>query len=216
MNLMDDDSENDSDYVPEEDPDFVPNEVEEKGEEIKSITFGRKKKAQELWDELQREDQQYMKSHLSKSISFNSSYFSVEVPTNKIVRKLKSYFGLKKTKQKKGSAAPSSSSSSKKRPREEEESTGNPVEQSIEGDGSNKANETEIRQRAMEAISQIKKKSKVEEVRRFAGQSIVYVFNTSSYFDKVTVIVSIALKRLYCSQQRRRQKKRRGNLVNRL
>lgn len=216
MNLMDDDSENDSDYVPEEDPDFVPNEVEEKGEEIKSITFGRKKKAQELWDELQREDQQYMKSHLSKSISFNSSYFSVEVPTNKIVRKLKSYFGLKKTKPKKGSAAPSSSSSSKKRPREEEESTGNPVEQSIEGDGSNKANETEIRQRAMEAISQIKKKSKVEEVRRFAGQSIVYVFNNSSYFDKVTVIVSIALKRLYCSQQRRRQKKRRGNLVNRL
>lgn len=144
MDLLDDDSENDSDYVPEEDV----NHNEEDGAVVHStipeISHRRKRKAQELFDELLKEDTEYVHKVLGHAILPKSMMY--EAPMKRTRRKI-----IKFLKKSEGSAEKIPFAL----PEEEEKS------------------KEELKKEALEIVTQVKKKTKVEEKRRFAGQEIV-------------------------------------------
>jgi hypothetical protein len=155
MDLVDIDSEEDSDYVPEEDPNFEPTtNVKEDKSTLVEIGFRRKRKAAELFDDLQKEDEAFIKSIISKSIPLHQQYYSLEYPINKTKRKLRRFFRVTSHQRKSLNKSPPVNSD-----------TNNIF-------GSDKVDSEEIKRKAKEIISQIKKKTKVEEVKKFAGKEV--------------------------------------------
>ena len=142
----DDDSENDSDYCPENDKDALEADedpVEE--EKLSAIPQGRKRKVDDLWAAMQEE----LKAPITKkSTSTNScsSKSSKNKSTSKKTRDiLASIFGKKESKNILGGAI---------------------------NRGAARTDELLIREAARESVKTLQKKTTVTETRKFAGQEI--------------------------------------------
>jgi hypothetical protein len=152
MDVMDDDdSENDSDYLPEEELNRKKGGQEEDEEvnvgksALPEISVRRKRKAQELWEEIQKDDADYLQFSLGKALRCDLSM--LEIPLMKEKRKMRVF--IRKLE---------------KRPTHKL--------QLKEDNSSSEA----IKKEALEIVSQIKKKTKVEEKKKFAGKEIMSVF----------------------------------------
>ena len=149
MDLMDD-SENDSDYVPEDD---VVEEVE-KTTKKKSIAGGelnprKKRQIDELWQEMQEEDKKYISDNVAKtSMLVNPAV--LERPTKRLKKRADRFLNnfLKQV-----SSASSSSQHHGKTDSQHEASV-------------------DVKNLVAEAVAKVSKKTTVTEVRKFAGSTI--------------------------------------------
>ncbi|RYZ89305.1 MAG: hypothetical protein EOP04_07170 [Proteobacteria bacterium] len=145
---LDDDSENDSDYVPGEDG----GEEEERGtkkdisEDIASSK--RTRKVNTIWEEIKAEDYKYVEEKL-KAIADEGNDVLVEQPPKKMRIKIVKFF---KTFFKASSTGAGS--------------------QSFKATRASKPN---IKDRLLAALPNLKRKTVVTESRKFAGEAILYV-----------------------------------------
>lgn len=152
MNVDDDDSDNDSDYVPGDDEE---KDVEQKETVLLNIASNkRKRKASALWDEICVEDHEYVTSKLSKS-AFRYTDQLFEEPPRRVRAKIRRYF-----KQLAGRRADGPEDSP------DEDKTANKDEM-----------HADLRKELVEAFQRVKRKTVVTESRKFAGQEIQYVPN---------------------------------------
>jgi len=143
--LQDDDSENDSDYAPDAD---VAQEMadEAEGEKIVPMSRAGKRKAAELWEEMQAEDRRGVEVVMKRSLSYSTA----PAPTRRKVRQrnesiLAGIFGKKAAKL-------------LARTEEAESEAGVGAE--------------DIKERVLASVKRVQKKTKVTEIRKFAGQEI--------------------------------------------
>lgn len=155
MNYLDDDSENDSDYVPEEDVvEESSNHKRRKGEsgEIVGINSRRLRQATSLWEEIQNEDKEYVKDVMLKAV--NNSLTYLERPSKKTQRRARNFMNR---------------NFRAIRPKRS-------IDNSISlnnNDGTN--SNSDLRAKVMQAVSGLTRKTTVTEKRKFAGQEITYV-----------------------------------------
>ena len=143
MDLADDDSENDSDYVPGADgDDEIEDTNEDNNKTITDISFSRKRKAKELWEELQQEDRATIDKALRKAVHVVKPPSAKKADANQ--KLLANIFGSTVAK----------SISSKVTTKE------------------SKANSEDIKKRIRESVENIQKKTTITETRKFAGESI--------------------------------------------
>ena len=144
--LDDDDSENDSDYCPENDPE-ADNEVEETVTETKlsAISFGRKRKVDDVWASMQETSSLKTATNFcSNSSSSKSSVKKVGSKKNKDI--LAAIFGKKQS--------------------------GKIIDGISSKTSGTKADELRIKEAARESVRMLRKKTVVTETRKFAGQEI--------------------------------------------
>lgn len=144
--LDDDDSEDDSDYCPEDDKDVEEGyNVEVEVPQLAKITVGRKRKVDDLWAAMQEESVSSKKSTaVSSSSSGKSGKKKSSTKKNKDI--LAAIFG-------KSQSEKIVSGVSSKTP-------------------ADKADELRIKEAARESVKMLQKKTTVTEIRKFAGQSI--------------------------------------------
>jgi hypothetical protein len=154
MNYMDDDSENDSDYVPEDDvAEVVRDNKRRKGDsgEIIGMNSRRQRQVANLWDEIQNEDKEYIKGIMSKAM--NNSLTSLEKPSKRMRRRAQIFmnrnFLLKSKKEQK-------------------------LDEIMESE-SNRKEDIALRTKLMQTVAGLARKTTVTERRKFAGQEIMYV-----------------------------------------
>ena len=146
--LDDDDSENDSDYCPENDPE-ADNEVEDTVQETKLsvISFGRKRKVDDVWATMQEETSS-SKTTSNFSSSSNSSRSSKKKAGSKKNKDiLAAIFGKKQS--------------------------GKIIDGISSKTPGTKADELRIKETARESVRMLRKKTVVTETRKFAGQEIM-------------------------------------------
>ena len=145
--LDDDDSENDSDYCPENDPE-ADNEEEDTVQETKlsAISFGRKRKVDDVWATMQ-EETSASKTTSNFSSSSNSSRSSKKKAGSKKNKDILAAIFGKKQSSKIIDGISSKTS------------------------GTN-ADELRIKEAARESVRMLRKKTVVTETRKFAGQEI--------------------------------------------
>ncbi len=158
MNLMDDDSENDSDFVPDpdEDDESLGDKRNRKGHTIQDqiLSKKRKRKVDTIWEELQEEERTYLETRRALDIAQFQGHYLMEIPCRKrsklqIAAFMHEVFG-----------------------------TSNLVEAGFTGKGVTVADATDaavLREAAEACVRHLKKKVVVQETRRFAGQDITYV-----------------------------------------
>lgn len=147
MDFIDDDSENDSDYVPgaEEEKSI---EGKEETQLLKPLSKSSRKRVEAIWLEMQEEDRKSVEAVMLKSINYlaNRAPLSVEVRhANEVI--LANIFGKRVGKR---------LASFQSVPDEE-------------------LGAQDIKKRALESVQQVRKRQKVTETRKFAGQEITYV-----------------------------------------
>lgn len=141
MMLDDDDSENDSDFVPEEEEEkHSSNQV---NETLQGLSFRRKRKVDELYQEMRKADDKEVQSKLANALCKDES-FLYERPSKKVIRRIAKV--VRKIVQ---------------------NNEGNiPIQRQVKSDTSN------ILQQAKELASKIQRKTVVVETQKFAGESI--------------------------------------------
>lgn len=151
---LDDDSDNDSDYVPGQDGEDDEDQHAGDEKEIGIVSISRKRKSQSLWEELEKEEKQFVKTKIESSVGYiankkakANSKFSAD---NLAV--LETVFGRREAA--KMSGGDSSQNSNKKSKK------------------SKNKNSVDVRKLAMETVKNLVKKTTVTEVRKFAGQEI--------------------------------------------
>jgi hypothetical protein len=153
------DSENDPDYNPNEDTQDNENEVDSKEPQLKDLSFSRKRRAAEAWEKLVTEDAEATASKMRKANrhpeSLPPSKSSESNRLSKAAVILSGIFGKSEAakllgKSIKGNNAVSDSSNSRL-----------------------KVTSNELKKEIESSLHRIKRKGKVEEVRKFAGKSIV-------------------------------------------
>lgn len=142
MDLIDDDSENDSDYEPGAEGEEEEAENNESEKTINDISFSRKRKANALWEELQQEDKSSLEKALARAVHAPKPE-SASKKANANQKILASIFGK--------SVAKSISSKAVSL-------------ESAEGE--------DIKKRLRESVENIQRKTTVTETRKFAGESI--------------------------------------------
>ncbi len=147
MNGFDEDSESDSDYVPEG-SDVEENAVKRrKGDsgEIIGMNSYRRRKAVSVWEELQSQDQEYIKMIMARAV--DNSLTVLERPSSRMRRRAKNFMeNMIKI-------------------------YGN--NQTLKSVRSMDTNiPSTVRSKALEAVVGLTRKTKVEEKRKFAGQEI--------------------------------------------
>lgn len=144
MDVLDDDSENDSDYDPgAEETKDTEEETEEKG--LVGLSRASKRKVDALWLEMVEEDRKSTESIMMKSIN----YLANRAPQLEKVRManeiiLSNIFGKKIGKR---------LASYQATPEDEYDAQ-------------------DIKKRALESVQKVRKRQKITETRRFAGQEI--------------------------------------------
>jgi hypothetical protein len=144
MDVLDDDSENDSDYDPgAEETKDTEEETEEKG--LVGLSRASKRKVDALWLEMVEEDRKSTESIMMKSIN----YLANRAPQLEKVRVaneiiLSNIFGKKIGKR---------LASYQATPEDEYDAQ-------------------DIKKRALESVQKVRKRQKITETRRFAGQEI--------------------------------------------
>lgn len=148
MNPMeDDDSENDSDFVPDEE---VLNEEtsgskrKADGGAIVGMNKRRQQQATSIWEELQAEDRSYIQSMMEKSLDY--SLTTLERPSKRMRKRAEKFF---KTLGRRTASAQTSI-------RKEKDAVSE-----------------DLREKSRKAVEGLIKKTKVEEKRKFAGQEIM-------------------------------------------
>ena len=145
---LDDDDSEDSDYCPENDKDADKEDDAPEETKLSTISFGRKRKVDDLWATMQEETAGSKKS-ISRSSSSSSSSSSKS--------------GKKKTSNKKNSdilAAIFGKKQSQK------------IVSGVSSTNADKAGDLKIKEAARESVKMLQKKTTVTETRKFAGQSI--------------------------------------------
>jgi hypothetical protein len=151
---LNDDSENDSDYVPEEEVDGK--KVSSKGEAVAlDIASGkRKRKVQAIWDEIQVQDQTFITSKLQASnLQYSDPLF--ERPSKKMRLRIRRFFRLLQTGTK-GGLGP-----------DIYRKTQNQISHE---DASSKS--INIKKTLMSSLQNVKRKTVVTESRKFAGEAV--------------------------------------------
>lgn len=145
MDVVDDDSENDSDYVPgAEDEKSI--EGQEEAQVLKPLSKSSRKRVDAIWQQMQEEDRKSVEAVMMKSINYlaNRSPLSQEVrQANEVI--LAGIFGKRVGKRLASVQAA-------------------PEEEGLSAQ--------EIKKRALESVQQVRKRQKVTETRKFAGQEI--------------------------------------------
>jgi uncharacterized protein with NRDE domain len=149
-----DDSENDSDFVPEEEVEKGPKQKESINLDIASNK--RKRKVNTIWDEIRKEDNEYVASKLNDSlIQLGNQLY--EQPPKRIRLKIKKYFQkLVASNQENG-----------------EDEHIKESDQILKSTAHNKEEMyLDIRKRLQESVQKVKRKTVVVESRKFAGEEI--------------------------------------------
>lgn len=159
MDLDDDDSENDSDYVPgaEEEKDME----EDVGGERKLVSMSKaaQRRVNALWLEMQEEDRKSTEAVMMKSINYEANRKPLSEQkrlANEII--LSSIFGKRVGKRLASFQATPEDVYSKE----------------------------DIKKRALESVQNVAKRRKITETRKFAGKEISYV--TSIYFTLSAIV----------------------------
>eukprot|EP01039_Chlorochromonas_danica_P008624 gene8624-9503_t len=160
---LEDDSENDSDYVPEEEG-GVKKEVTQKESIVSDITTNkRKRKVNAIWDELRSEDDNYVHTKVNDStMHFTSQLY--EQPPKQLRRKIKRFF-----KQWSGSNS-------------------NGRNQLVVGqeDETEITAQSELKKKLMESLQRVKRKTVIVESRKFAGEAVEVKKTVSLSKNEVT------------------------------
>lgn len=144
---LDDDSENDSDYVPgEEGGEEEDRGVQDINEDIASSK--RKRKVNAIWKEIKVEDQKYVEEKL-KAIADEVDNVLVEQPPKKMRTRIAKYFKTFFRASAKGASTPSFRAT--------------------------RASTSSIKDRLLAALPNLKRKTVVTESRKFAGEAILWV-----------------------------------------
>jgi hypothetical protein len=145
------DSENDSDYVPE-DPEVIQ-ELEKEKEKLKisDISHRRKRKAETWWDEMQADDRKYITDIMSNAI--HSQIITLERPVKRFRRSVKNFISWYKGFSVANLLAETNEEKYKS--------------------AAEKSAEEELKQRALESARRVLKKTKVLESRKFAGKEVL-------------------------------------------
>ena len=170
--IMDDDSDNDSDYRPEEDETRSVGDdgADNGGKKIEEIGFRRKRKANELYDEMLAQDKAYVEARVANSLlkKAKPSILSLEIPVSREKKRLnaflRNYLGIKPKSR-------ATRSSSSRLVIDEKDDLEELTEAGQEAEGE-EGKDSNIRQAALNAIAHVKKKTLVEETRKFAGKEI--------------------------------------------
>lgn len=146
-----DDSENDSDYAPE-DPEVIQ-ELEKENEKLKisDISHRRKRKAETWWDEMQADDRKYITDIMSSAI--HSEVITLERPVKRFRRSVKQFMGWYKGLSVANLLVETSEEKYKS--------------------AADKFTSDELKQKALESARRVLKKTKVLESRRFAGKEVL-------------------------------------------
>ena len=142
MDVADDDSDNDSDYVPGADDEEEEVDNNENDKTITDIPFSRKRKANELWEELQLEDKQTLEKALAKAVHAPKPE-NVAKKSTANQKILASIFGKSVAKSIASNAVAKEGASSE-----------------------------DIKKRLKASVESIQRKTTVTETRKFAGESI--------------------------------------------
>jgi hypothetical protein len=141
---VDDDSENDSDYVPGADEEKSVSDVDT-AQVLKPMSKVSRKRVESIWLEMQEEDRKSVEKVMMRSINYlaNRAPQSAKIrEANEVI--LSGIFGKRVGKR---------LASFQLAPQEEYDAK-------------------DIKKRALESVQQVRKKQKVTETRRFAGQEI--------------------------------------------
>lgn len=143
------DSDDDSDYVPEEDTNQKELIEDNKENELEFISTRRKRVAEELFDQMNEEDQASIKEKMSSSyLNLCPCPIPLERPTKRFRRELKEFFKEYKSFNNKNAFS-------------------NPYHiKTIEQNGE------DIRSKIKENLDKIVKKTVIIETRKFAGESV--------------------------------------------
>ena len=144
MDVIDDDSENDSDYMPgaEEEKD---EEEQESEKLLTGLTKSSRRRVDAIWQEMQEEDRRSVETIMMKSINYltNRAAQSAEVrQVNEVI--LSSIFGKRVGKRL----------------------------ASYQATPEDEYNPEDIKKRALASVQKVQKKQKITEIRKFAGQEI--------------------------------------------
>lgn len=140
---VDDDSDNDSDYVPGAEEEKSVEGTEE--QILKPLSKSSRKKVEAIWQEMQEEDRKSVEAVMMKSLN----YLANRAPRSSEVRRaneviLSTIFGKKIGKRL----------------------------ASIQAVPEEEYNHQNIKKRALESVQQVQKRQKITETRKFAGQEI--------------------------------------------
>lgn len=156
--LMDDDSAEDSDYIPEDD---MPKKKAKKSEDDednfvhKIVSDKRKRKVNAIWDEMQQSDREYVTLIMGNSIRKYSESVVMEIP---LKRRRYQYEELLLEMMGK---------------RRRNQSTDYADDNGGEVDNDGGVEAAELRERALQSIQKVQRKTVVQETRKFAGQEVV-------------------------------------------
>ena len=144
MDVIDDDSENDSDYMPgaEEEKD---EEEQESEKVLTGLTKSSRRRVDAIWQEMQEEDRRSVEAIMIKSINYlaNRAAQSAEVrQANEVI--LSSILGKRVGKRL----------------------------ASYQATPEDEYNPEDIKKRALASVQKVQKKQKITEIRKFAGQEI--------------------------------------------
>ena len=144
MDVIDDDSENDSDYMPgaEEEKD---EEEQESEKVLTGLTKSSRRRVDAIWQEMQEEDRRSVEAIMIKSINYlaNRAAQSAEVrQANEVI--LSNIFGKRVGKRL----------------------------ASYQATPEDEYNPEDIKKRALASVQKVQKKQKITEIRKFAGQEI--------------------------------------------
>jgi hypothetical protein len=145
MDVIDDDSENDSDYAPEEDSEKGANDVDVNAKELTGLSKSSKRKVDAIWLEMQEEDRISTETVMKRSLNYIMNHGPVDSRTrknNEII--LTNIFGRRVGKRL----------------------------ASYQATPEDVYDAEEIKKRALESVQNVKKKRKIIETRKFAGQEI--------------------------------------------
>ena len=152
MTLEDEDSENDSDYVPDQDDNAsVADSCTEADKQLSEISYSRKRKVDEIWKEMIDADSASKPPNMLTTLQLkNVPKRKIKKGSAKASRILLSIFGEKETSKILNSVSSVVTSN---------------AESELEAADS-------IRAKARETVRKIQNKETVTEIRKFAGQQI--------------------------------------------
>ena len=149
---MDDDSSQDSDYVPDDEiPKKRSKHSAEDGEGVVDhiLTEKRKRKVAELWDQMQQDDRDYVVSVMDRSVRKFMEPVIMEIPLKRRRQYDELFLSII------GSKRAASTVSS-----------GQAAAHASQSDA-------ELRQKVLDSIQKVQRKTVVQETRKFAGQEVM-------------------------------------------
>jgi len=147
---MEEDSESDSDYVPEDNAEIDDKDNGKQMSSLVDISFGRKRKADSAWEEMIADDRKFISEIMANAI--HNQIIPLERPAKRFRRSIKSFKAWFKGFTY-GNVSMESEAAKYK-------------------SAADKIEEDNLKQKALESARKVLRKTKVVETRKFAGQEI--------------------------------------------